>query len=332
MAMGSHSFSKSPTKTRLPSDFDILVPFETDHPHVEPVTTEGLARHRLRLGRLALVVGEDEVAPSSVEIDGVTQLAHGQGRAFDVPAGPARTPAGLPGRFVGGRRLPQHEVERVALVGIVGLPTALGRQLEHLRTRQVAHLTEGGERGDVEVHRPARLVGMAAVENGTDQRQDVGNGRGGPGLPVDGQETDALHGGVEAGHLLGGQVEVVHPELPGPAQDVVVDVGDVAHQPGLVAGVTEPTLEEIEGQVHLDVPHVGAVVRRDPARVHGDDRTGLESDHILAGRVVEPHHGDGVRSGTRLLPSSPNRAERAVGLVADIQPHEHGGESFDGAA
>ena len=49
-----------------------------------------------------------------------------------------------------------------------------------------------------------------------------------------GQEAQRVHVGVEAGHLLGRQVEVVDAELAGLAQDVVVDVGDVAHDTGLV--------------------------------------------------------------------------------------------------
>ena len=150
---------------------------------------------------------------------------------------------------------------------------------------------------------------MAAVEDGTDEREDVGDGGGGPGLPIDREQADAQHGDVEAGHLLGRQIEVVHPQLPGPSQDVVVHIGDVADQPRLVPGVPEPPLEQIERQVHLNVTHVGTVIRGDSARVHGDDRSGLERDHTLPGRVVETHHGVGspVRAGTRLLPSSPDR-------------------------
>ena len=101
-------------------------------PDVEPVPDERLPGDRLRLGRLALVVGEYQVAPPAVDVDGLPELPQDQGRALDVPAGPARTPPRLPGRLVGQRRLPQHEVQRVALVGVVGIAAVLGRQLQHL--------------------------------------------------------------------------------------------------------------------------------------------------------------------------------------------------------
>ena len=54
---------------------------------------------------------------------------------------------------------------------------------------------------------------------------------------------------VEARRLLGGEIEVVHAELAGLAQDVVVDVGDVAHAAGLVAEVAQPPLQHVVGEV-----------------------------------------------------------------------------------
>ena len=120
-AIGSHSLTSSLMNTRLPSDFDIFVPSYSHHRRVQPVAHEPLAGGRLGLGRLALVVGEDQVGPAAVQVDGGAQLAHGQGRALDVPAGPARAPQRVPRRLVGRRRLPQDEVERVALGRVVGV-------------------------------------------------------------------------------------------------------------------------------------------------------------------------------------------------------------------
>jgi hypothetical protein len=49
-------------------------------------------------------------------------------RAFDVPAGPAPAPRRFPRRLAGLGRLPQHEVERVAL-GFVDLDARAGAQV-----------------------------------------------------------------------------------------------------------------------------------------------------------------------------------------------------------
>ena len=71
------------------------------------------------------------------------------------------------------------------------------------------------------------------------------------GSDHDRKQAQGGHVAVEPGDLLGGQVEVVHAELAGLAQDVVVDVGDVAHAARVVPEVAQPPLEDVEGQVHL---------------------------------------------------------------------------------
>ena len=81
----------------------------------------------------------------------------------------------------------------------------------------------------------------------------------------------------------------LHAELAGLAQDVVVDVGDVAHALGVVAQVAQPALQHVVGQVGGGVAQVGGVVRGDAAGVHRDQRAGLERDQRLPGRVVEAH-------------------------------------------
>ena len=68
-------------------------------------------------------------------------------------------------------------------------------------------------------------------------------------LQLDRQHVEGVHVAVEAGDLGGGQVEVVDAQLAGLAQQVVVDVGDVAHAAGLVAAVPQPALEHVVDHV-----------------------------------------------------------------------------------
>ena len=257
---------------------------------MQPVAHERLAGGRLRLGRLALVVGEDEVGAAAVEVDGGAELAQRQRAALDVPPGPARSPERVPRRLVVGRRLPEDEVQRVALVGVLGIAAVLLSQVEHLLPRVVAHLAEAIEAADAEVHRPAGLVGVPPVEHHGDEPADVGDGRRGPGLAERGEHVEGTHVGVEARRLLRGQVEVVHAELARLAQDVVVDVGDVAHALSPVAEVPQPPLQHVVGDVRGSVADVGGVIRRDAARVHGDDRPRLERHDLPPCRVIQAHH------------------------------------------
>ena len=105
-------------------------------------------------------------------------------------------------------------------------------------------------------------------------------------------------------------------ELACLAQDVVVDVGDVAHAPRLVAEVAQPALQDVEGQVDLGVAQVGGVVGRDAARVHRDHGPGLEGDDLAAGGVVELHHRSTV---TRSHVPEAGEPQRAVRLVPDVE-------------
>ncbi len=114
-----------------------------------------------------------------------------------------------------------------------------------------------------------RMSAMAEVARGSLQR---------------GQQAERGHVGLEAGGLGRGQVQVVHAQLAGLAQDVVVDVGQVPHAAGLVAPVPEAALEDVVGQVGGGVAEVTGVVGRDAARVHEHDRARLEG-HDLAAAV-----------------------------------------------
>ena len=101
-----------------------------------------------------------------------------------------------------------------------------------------------------------------------------------------------MHVALELGHLARGEVQVVHAQLTGLAQDVVIDVGHVAHAARLVAGVAQPTLEDVEGQVHEGVAEVGRVVGRDAAAVERDERTRLHLEDAASSSVVEAHQLD----------------------------------------
>src|SRR6478609_8377374 len=71
-----------------------------------------------RLGDLVLMVREDEVDAAAMDVESLAEMLPRHGRAFDVPARtPRRRDAGRrrPRRLAGLRRLPQHEIHRVAL-------------------------------------------------------------------------------------------------------------------------------------------------------------------------------------------------------------------------
>ena len=99
-----------------------------------------------------------------------------------------------------------------------------------------------------------------------------------------GRDADGRHVLLEPGHLALGQLAEVHPALPGHAQDVVVDVGDVLDVRDLGAQVAEIPHQHVELDVREGVAEVGRVVRRDPA--HVDTHVGPELHGPELGRAA----------------------------------------------
>ena len=112
----------SPLVERLPDRRDVperlghLLAGEAEHPVVRPDLRERVAE-RLRLRDLVLVVREDEVEATAVDLErrAVDLLRHR--RALDVPARPAAPPRRVPPGVLGLRlvRLPEREVAAVLL-------------------------------------------------------------------------------------------------------------------------------------------------------------------------------------------------------------------------
>ena len=59
-----------------------------------------------------------------------------------MPARPAGSPRAFPGRLARRLRLPQNEIDRVALVRVVRVVAAFIRHRQHLAARKVAELPE----------------------------------------------------------------------------------------------------------------------------------------------------------------------------------------------
>src|SRR5271167_2311866 len=69
------------------------------------------------LGNLVLVVRKDQIEAAAMDVESLAEMHLAHRRALDVPAWAAAPPGALPARQVRVRRLPQHEVGGIALVG-----------------------------------------------------------------------------------------------------------------------------------------------------------------------------------------------------------------------
>ena len=105
-----------------------LLIVDTHESVVHPVPDEGMSGRTLGLGNLVLVMREGEIRATAVDIEGVTQGARRHRRALYVPTGPARSPGRVPRRLVRLGRLPQGEIQWVAL-DVAGFDARTGTQV-----------------------------------------------------------------------------------------------------------------------------------------------------------------------------------------------------------
>ena len=96
---------------------DIFAPSRSRKPQCIQYLRERLAARRLALGDLVLVVGEDRgPAPPPWMSKVSPEVLRAHRRALDVPARPALAPRAVPRRLARLGRLPEREVERLALL------------------------------------------------------------------------------------------------------------------------------------------------------------------------------------------------------------------------
>src|SRR5262249_39857614 len=99
-----------PYQNEIAKRFAHLFALVANHTHVHPITDERLLTGRaFRLGDFTLVVGEDEVGATAVDVDGRPEITGRHGAALDVPSWTPRAPRRIPGRFAGRGGLPEHE-------------------------------------------------------------------------------------------------------------------------------------------------------------------------------------------------------------------------------
>src|SRR5581483_10081037 len=267
-----------------------LLAAEREHPVVHPDLRE-LVAARVRLRDLVLVMREDEVEPAAVDLEGRPERSAGHRRALDVPARPPRPPRRRPrGVLAGLRRLPQREVLRRLLARV---PLLL-LHLVHALPREPAVLRVAP---DAEVDVALDRVRVAALHELLDERHDrrhvLRRLRHQVGEP-EAEVADVLD--VPARRPLG----ELGARTRGGVVDLVVDVGDVVHERGLVAAPSQPAPQPHPDHERPRVADVRALVDGRPAEVH-PDRSGARRQllELPRQRAVQPHAPTLRRSSSR---------------------------------
>ena len=194
------------------------------------------------------MVRESQIKTAAVNVEHVLQIAVAHRGAFDMPARTARAERGIPARVerIGIlRRLPQREIARIMLVGghvgrVDRIVLVVARVVDG-RAHRVGHF---GSRVDLVL-----LVVFALL----DEVDHVDHVAGGARLV-----RRRLHAklAVRLGELAFVDIRALPPLLArggGLVEDLVVDVGDIAHERHLVAQSLEPAAHHVERDGGADV-------------------------------------------------------------------------------
>ncbi|CAM5223283.1 hypothetical protein CDEF62S_04092 [Castellaniella defragrans] len=250
------------------------------------------AERAFALGDFILVMRELQVRAPAMDVERHAQQAAAHGRTFDMPARAPRAIGGIParvGRFFGLRGLPEHEIQRILLARRHrhSLP---GAQVVQRLARQLA---VAGKLAHGEIHvAVGALIGQPLGRQGGDDLQHARHMLRGAGFGIGRLHPQGALVGMHGGDEEFGQRANRHAALHRAADDLVVDVGDVAHILHLIARSPQPALHDIEAHQHARMAQVAEVIDRHAADIHAHHAwpNRLERRFLASQGVVDVQH------------------------------------------
>ncbi len=263
---------------------------------VHPGVHKGLAIGAFALGNFGFVVRKLQVGAAAVNVQRFTEQFAGHGRALNVPAGATRAkhagPFGVVG-FFGFGALPQHGVERVLFAFAHRHALTSAQIIE----RFAAQLPVVGKVPDRQIHvtgvftartgTAVRAIGQTLLFQSLDHVQHRGHMVGGAGLKAGALDVEGVKVLVHGVDHAAGQGANALTVFQSTANDLVVNVGDVANISHLVSRNLEPALHHIECHVGAGMTDVAVIVNRQTANIQSDMAWLNRRKHLqLAGQCV----------------------------------------------
>src|ERR1035438_3559706 len=120
-----------------------------------------------------LVMREDQVGPTGLDVEQRAEIPRGNRRALHMPAWPARAEWSVPGRFPWPRGQPYQGVKRIFLARPARVATALRGEHLHGRATEPGHRSERVVASPGEVHIPVQVIQGAPVAEQSGELLDV---------------------------------------------------------------------------------------------------------------------------------------------------------------
>ena len=131
-------------------------------------------------------------------------------------------------------------------------------------------------------------VGNAVGNEAFDGGNDIRDGLDGADVVIGCKDIESVHVGLEKLDLALGQFPPVHACGGGALQQGVIDIRDVLDVGDPKTGVPPGAVQEVKGHIAGGMTHVGRVVRRDAADIHGLFRLPFNLHYTAKGCVEQP--------------------------------------------
>lgn len=308
-------FEEVPEQEKITQALGHFLPLHKQVDTVHPVPGKGLPGGGLALGNFILVMGETEVLPSAVKVEGLTEVFHAHRGTFEMPTGTAPPPGTLPGdpavRLP--RGLPEGKVRDGIPFILVGQISRTGA-VRGLGTKglgiEMGEFPVAGKGTDPVVDRPVpALVGMPRFHQGLNKLNLLRNVVCGPRLDFRGKH-------VQEGAVL---VEFIRPLAREGAQfktgllrtlnRLVVHIGYIAHVIGLIATETKEAIKDVKTEKGEEVPDMRRPVDRWPADIQPEPAIvpRRQIPHLTAQGVKEAYRFHVRHQRICLVPSQPRK-------------------------
>jgi hypothetical protein len=280
---------------KVPRGLGHLLAAQLQHPVVYPVAGKRLAGYGLRLCHLVLVVWEHQIVPSPVDVYLVTQVQPGHCRTLYMPSRPPRSPGALPGGLPRLGRFPEREIHGA----LFARPRFRALAALHLVKPASGEPAVPGERAHAEVHIPGGRVGASLVHQAPHHVLDGAHAFRGARGDAGRQNVQVPHQSAVCLHVPFGKLLRRDPQLAGPLDDLVVDVGEVRHVIDRVASVLQVPSDHVKNHGGHGMPYVRVRVHCGSAHIHADLAFLKRLERLLAScvRAVNPQHDVLLRTG-----------------------------------
>src|SRR5882762_4349786 len=231
-----------------------------------------------------------QVLPAAVNVEMRSQQFRAHCRALGVPARAPITPGRLPKGLAFLGVLPQGEIEWIAL-GRVDFDPLPGTQILERLPREFAVTWKLPDR---EIHVAAfRTISDTTLLQSADHLYHLRDVTGCARLDVGLLHRERPGIFVHVANEAFGQSSNGFTGLRCPADNLVVNIGNVAYISQRVAACTQPALYHVEYDHHPRMPEMAVVIDGHPADVHPHPRRVERDEGLLrsAEAVVDFQHG-----------------------------------------